>query len=101
MRFKNGVSPEGLDADLLSMLLEAEFLYHGVFTITSAKRPGSEKNFHVRGMAVDIRCHRGVDRIAMVRALFVAGFSYMILYDLHIHVDMRREHSLMLGGKSQ
>ena len=101
MRFKDGVTREGLHPLLVDMLEEAEYLYHGVFTITSAKRAGSEKNFHVRGEAVDIRCHKSVDRMAMVRALFVAGFCFMILYDLHIHVDMRRKHSLVLGGKSK
>jgi len=97
MKWKDGVTPEGLDATLLSMLLEAEYLYHGVLTITSGKR---ETGTHREGEAVDIRCHNGIDRMALVRALFVAGFSYMILYDLHIHVDMRPEHSLRLGGKS-
>lgn len=102
MRFKEGVSPEGLSVQIMSMLIAAEYLYHGLFVITSAKRAeGGEKNFHVRGEAVDIRCNNGVDRMSMLRALFLAGFNSVILYDRHIHVDMRVEHSLLLGGKSR
>jgi len=90
MEFKDGVTGDGLDLGLLEMLTQAETWSGCTFTITSAKRAGSEKNFHDPhrdGLAVDIRCSSGSARWNILKALLRVGFTRIGLYDRHIHVD--------------
>lgn len=89
MRFKIGITNEGLDSRLVAMLESAERASGESFFITSAKRAGTKKNFssHGAGLAVDIRCSDSGKRWKMLRGLMGAGFTRLGIYDRHIHAD--------------
>lgn len=92
---------KGLNPNLIRMLDRARGLAKVPFIITSGVRTreenelagGAPNSAHLRGLAVDLRCHNSWTRFRMVPALYMAGFRRMVLYagDGHIHVDADAE----------
>ena len=88
----------GLDPRLIRMLDDARD-YAGVpFTITSGLRTpeqnaaagGAPNSAHLRGLAVDLRCHDSKTRFKMIEGLLLADFRRIVVYasDGHIHADI-------------
>lgn len=48
---------------------------------------GAENSAHLRGVAVDIRCHTDQNRYKVISALLKVGLNRIGIYDDHIHVD--------------
>jgi uncharacterized protein YcbK (DUF882 family) len=85
----------GLDPRLVEMLGEARETAGVPFRITSGLRTAEENqrvggvfdSAHTRGLAVDLACFDSRSRMLMVRALLLAGFGRVGLYERHVHVD--------------
>lgn len=87
----------GLQPALMDRLVEARKLAMTPFVITSGYRTpernaivgGAPNSAHTRGLAVDLSAHDSVTRFKIVKSLFDAGFTRIVLYagDGHIHVD--------------
>lgn len=79
------------------MLDRARGLAKVPFLITSGFRTpeqniaagGAPNSAHLRGLAVDLRCHSPWSRYRMVSGAYLAGFRRMVLYasDGHLHLD--------------
>ena len=88
---------EGLAPALVERLSAARKLAMVPFVITSGYRSpernaavgGGDNSAHLRGFAVDLSAHDSVSRFKIVKALFDAGFTRVVLYasDGHVHVD--------------
>ncbi len=108
MIFKDGVSHEGLERELVDKLGIAESLMHPAkgeyFEITSGYREGDPRT-HGKGLAVDIAVVNARQRFRIVRALIRAGFNRIGVYDRHIHADVAADddspHSTLWIGESQ
>lgn len=79
--------PDEMDSNLLLMLDHARHIAGIPFRVTSSFRSG-DLGAHGRGLAVDIACRESHDRFRMVKALFLAGFNRIGVYEGHIHVDV-------------
>lgn len=85
----------GLDKELVAMLEMARHIAGVPFFITSGLRTiesnlavgGMLDSAHLRGLAVDLRCHTSRDRYFMLKGLFMAGFTRIEIATKHIHVD--------------
>ncbi len=111
MRFKAGVTRQGLNPKLIRMIHEAEEISGDSFIITDAVRPakmaGPEKIFpppaHEEGLAVDIRVSGCRERWKIREALEKAGFRRIGIYDKNIHADIcpHRVGFCLWGGVSK
>lgn len=88
-----------LEPILWQKLDEARELAGVPFIINSGKRTalhnklvgGSPKSTHLTGLGVDLRCLGSATRFKMVKALIDVGFTRVILYANHLHVDLGDE----------
>ena len=79
--------PDEIRKELVEKLNYAR-MYAGVpFKITSSFRAEDPRS-HGKGLAVDIACTKSKKRWLIVRALIVAGFTRIGIYDKHIHGDV-------------
>jgi zinc D-Ala-D-Ala carboxypeptidase len=59
---------------------------------------GSTSTNHLRGLAADIRCVSGQDRLEVLRGLLSAGFRRIGVYRTFVHVDTNEgPEALWLG----
>lgn len=109
---------EGLDPELVSKLDTARRVAGIPFIITSGKRTpvaneramGVEGSSHIKGLAVDLGLGHLADgyernhaRYLMIKGLYASGFTRIIPYGSHIHVDIDKEkpqETMPLGGES-
>jgi len=79
--------------------------------ITSGKRTeaqndaagGVEDSAHTKGIAIDLSCSTGEQRVALVYGFLAAGITRIGLYDKHMHVDTdytKPNPTIFLGGAS-
>ena len=86
----------GLKPELVELLEKARGYAHIPFIITSGFRDpaentasgGVDDSAHTRGLAVDLRCSSSRNRLKMVSALILTGFTRIGVYDRHIHADI-------------
>lgn len=88
-----------MDVVFLEMLDEARFIADTPFVINSGFRTklhnskvnGSVTSSHLKGLAADISCLTGGERINIVKGLIQAGFNRIGIADTFIHVDNDNE----------
>ena len=99
IHYKDGVTSEGLDPELLEMLEELNL----PILITSARRNGTGTSSHNIGLAVDIRVDSGRQRFNLIQAAVIAGFTRIGIYDKHIHLDIdeNKDQDVSWLGKSR
>lgn len=108
----------GLSTELVSKLDTARHVAGVPFRITSGKRNtddneramGVEGSSHIKGLAVDLGLghlpegyERNHARFMMIKGLIAAGFTRIIPYEKHTHVDVDTEkpqETMPLGGDS-
>lgn len=81
----------GLDSGLVEKLEHARYIAGVPFVITEGLASGGSHvadSAHSRGLAVDLRCSRSLDRFRIVDGLLTAGFKRIGIYDKHIHADV-------------
>lgn len=63
------------------------------------KRGRSGYSSHTKGIAVDIKCRDGFERIKIMKGLMAVGFTRIGIYDgfIHIDADDSKNNSLWLG----
>ncbi len=88
MHFRDGGS-HLLDADFVAELTAIETQLGYVFDISSGYRDGG--GCHGEGKAVDIACKDSSLRWKILKALVLARFRRIGVYDGHIHVDVCEE----------
>lgn len=96
---------EGLEPELVSRLDRARGFAKVPFIITEGRAKGGShvaNSAHARGLAVDIRCGGSVDRMKIVSALLLAGFTRIGVYDKHVHADVDPDlpQGVMWWGRS-
>ena len=71
------------------------FVLNSAFrTVEHEKEMGRDgTSSHVKGIAVDIRCHTGRNRFLIVQALMEAGFTRIGIANTFIHADLDTEKS--------
>lgn len=52
------------------------------------KIKGSRTSSHLQGLAVDIKCNNGLNRINIIKGLILAGFKRIGVANTFIHVDI-------------
>lgn len=86
-----------MNANLLKMLDDARELSNTPFKITSSWRSkekneslknSSKNSSHLKGLAVDIACDNGTNRIKIITALIKVGFTRIGISKTFIHVDV-------------
>lgn len=86
----------GLDLELCAMLDRARGLAAIPFVITSGLRTEAQNaglpeavhdSAHLTGHAVDLSCSDSSARYAMLKGLFLAGFTRIGIYATHLHAD--------------
>lgn len=80
-------NPDGMNHELLLKLDWARHLAEQPFNITSSFRARDDRT-HGKGLAVDIACTGGAQRLPMLRSLLAVGFDRIGIYEHHIHVDV-------------
>jgi uncharacterized protein YcbK (DUF882 family) len=88
-------SGEKMSRKFLKMLDEAREIADTPFVINSGYRTDSHNNYvggksnssHLKGMAVDIRCHDDASRSKIIEALIKVGFNRIGVAKTFIHVD--------------
>lgn len=74
---------------LHDLLIELEEGCGFELDITSSYREGDER-CHGRGLAVDIACTNGANRMLLVREALSLDFVRIGIYDRHVHLDLCR-----------
>lgn len=90
-----------MDMKFMSMLDDARHIAGIPFVINSAYRSftyekakgRSGTSSHVKGVAVDIKCTNGFNRLIIVDALLKVGFKRIGIHKHFIHVDNDKEKS--------
>lgn len=86
-----------MDAKLLKMLDEAREKANTPFIITSSWRSqekndslknSSKNSSHLKGLAVDIACSNGLERLKIFSSLITTGFTRIGVSDSFIHADV-------------
>lgn len=109
---------QGLSNELVSKLDTARhvsgvayIIKRGKATVSENEKVGGvEDSAHLNGLAVDLglgHLAEGYDRnharFLMVKGLYVAGFTRIILYSNHVHADVdgsKPQETMPLGGES-
>lgn len=81
--------------ELLERLEQVRLVY-GPMVVVSGYRckrhnsrvGGVSRSYHTRGLAADIKCTNGADRMRLVRAALEAGFSRIGVYKTFVHLDI-------------
>lgn len=60
---------------------------------------GAQNSYHVRGMALDIKCTDSTKRRIIIEKAMELGFNGIIVYSAHIHLDIREGSPILLWGK--
>jgi uncharacterized protein YcbK (DUF882 family) len=60
---------------------------------------GAENSYHIKGQAVDIKMLDKVQRRILVEKAIELGFTGIIVYSAHIHLDIREGNKILLWGK--
>jgi zinc D-Ala-D-Ala carboxypeptidase len=89
-------TPISISPKLVAMLDIARTAAGIPFIITSGVRcrnhndtvGGALTSSHLTGLAADIRCYSGADRLVIVRALLAAGFERVGIAHGFVHVDV-------------
>ena len=85
-----------MDVDLLRMLDQARDYANTPFKLTSTWRSieknnslknSSKNSSHLKGLAGDIACSNGLERIKIFSGLIKAGFTRVGVSDTFIHAD--------------
>jgi len=58
---------------------------------------GADNSLHIRGLAVAIPCIKSSERYELAKLAFTLGFHGIGFYNLHIHIDMRKNPKLWIG----
>lgn len=86
-----------MNPKLLKMLDQAREKANTPFKITSSWRSqeknnslknSSKNSSHLKGLAVDIACHSGLERLKIFSALITTGFTRIGISDSFIHADI-------------
>ncbi len=85
-----------INLKLVKMLDNARTFAKTSFRINSGYRckyhnhkvGGAEDSAHIKGLAADISCMRGIKRLNIIKGLLKAGFERLIIYEDFIHVDI-------------
>ena len=80
-------SPDKMNMALIYKLEIARIIADIPFIITSSYREGDD-GAHGKGLAVDIGCSNDRPRFNIVKALLLAGFDRVGIYNKHIHADI-------------
>lgn len=76
-----------LSEELVAKLGLVESLYGSSLVLTSTYRDGDPLS-HGDGDAADIACSDSFSRFHLLQAVLAAGFTRVVVYPRHIHVDV-------------